>query len=446
MTKKHIIDAENAVIGVCIIEPDKFAGVYAMIKTPEIFYLTENQQIFKAMITLKESYRPIDGIMLAAELAPIPAIDISWAYILTKKMHDVVSGAHVEYWCAILIQDYMQRKSIEAVAKLPSCDDPLQLAQDLDEALKSAMSFKSTTDWNDMSQVMVELYRRREEIDNGKEYGLFTGFNEFDLITGGLQTGFHVIGARPSVGKTAFATSLALNIAEAGNTIGIISLEMPNVQLASRIASMKSKIEFWRIFRNKHTCQEEKDFVNQSISDLSALPIFISDKTGVTGLDIRLKAEKLVRTQNAKCIIIDYLQLVDSSTTNRNDNRQNEVQKLSRSLKLLSNDLDIPIIALAQVNRESETPDKVNKVPKLSQLRESGAIEQDVDMGMIIDRPFKRGQTTNEQNESTEFEADLIIEKHRNGETRTIPLRFEPATMRFYGKPKQDAFSIKNDF
>ena len=348
----------------------------------------------------------------------------------------------------LIIEAYIKRKSESSIYDLQKTDDPLMVAQQLDESLKKALSFKSTTDWSDMSQIMVELYKRREEIDNGKEYGLLTGFRELDLITGGLQTGFHVIGARPSVGKTAFATSLALNIAEAGNAIGIISLEMPNVQLASRIASMKSNVEFWRIFRNKHQSDQEKEFVNQSISDLSTLPIFISDKAGVTGLDIRLKAEKLVKTQNAKCIIIDYLQLVDSSTTNKNDNRQNEVQKLSRSLKLLSNDLDIPIIALAQVNRESETSDKVNKVPKLSQLRESGAIEQDVDMGMIIDRPFKRGQTTNENGDSTEFEADLIVEKHRNGETRTINLEFEPSTMRFRDKnhSKHTQWTAENHF
>lgn len=426
-------DAENAVIGACFVEPDKFAEIYAWIKDPEIFYYEDNKAIFKAMIELRENYMPIDAILVAAKLKNVQSDD-KWSWVIWEKAKSVISSAHTQFWCMLIIESYIKRKSEASIYDLQKTDDPLMVAQQLDEALKKALSFKSTTDWSDMSQIMVELYKRREEIENGKEYGLLTGFRELDLITGGLQTGFHVIGARPSVGKTAFATSLALNIAEAGNAIGIISLEMPNVQLASRIASMKSNVEFWRIFRNKHQTDQEKEFVNQSISDLSTLPIFISDKAGVTGLDIRLKAEKLVKTQNAKCIIIDYLQLVDSSTTNKNDNRQNEVQKLSRSLKLLSNDLDIPIIALAQVNRESETSDKVNKVPKLSQLRESGAIEQDVDMGMIIDRPFKRGQTTNENGESTEFEADLIVEKHRNGETRTINLEFEPSTMRFRDK------------
>lgn len=441
----HNIDAENAVIGSCFVEPAKFGHIYEWIKDPEIFYGEDNKAIFKAMIELKDSFMPIDAIMVSAKLKHIPNDD-KWMWVCWKKAELVVNTSHTQYWCMLIIENYIKRKSESSIYDLQKSDDPLLIATQLDEALKKALSFKSTTDWSDMSQIMVELYKRREEIENGKEYGLMTGFKELDFITGGLQTGFHVIGARPSVGKTAFATSLALNIAEAGNAIGIVSLEMPNVQLASRIVSMKSKIEFWRVFRNKHSSPEEKEFINQQISDLSALPIFISDKAGVTGLDIRLKAEKLVRTHNAKCIIIDYLQLVDSSTNNKNDNRQNEVQKLSRSLKLLSNDLDIPIIALAQVNRESETPDKVNKVPKLSQLRESGAIEQDVDMGMIIDRPFKRGQTTNENNESTEFDADLIIEKHRNGETRTIPLEFHPTTMRFTDKQNKHQWTNIDSF
>lgn len=427
------IDAENAILGACLTQPDKFNEIYEMIKNPDIFYLEENKHIFNAMVDLKNNYLPIDSILIMDRLRKTKGCTIS-PYELWLKAKEVVSGAHTQFWCMLIIEAFIQRESERSLYDLQKNNDPLQIALQLDESIKKALSFKTSADWSDMSQIMIELYNRRTEIENGKEFGLLTGFSELDMITGGLQTGFHVIGARPSVGKTAFATSLALNIAEAGHTIGIISLEMPNVQLASRIASMKSRVEFWRIFRNKHASNDEKEFVNQQISDLASLPIFISDKAGVTNLDIRLKAEKLVKTQNAKCIIIDYLQLVDSSSTNKNDNRQNEVQKLSRSLKLLSNDLDIPIIALAQLNRESETADKVSKPGKLSQLRESGAIEQDVDMGIIIDRPFKRGQLTDEQNNSTEFNADLIVEKHRNGETRTIPLQFDPHTMRFYDK------------
>lgn len=429
------IQCENAVIGLCLIDSSNFTTVKALIKTHEIFYLDENQVLFKAMESLVDKYQPIDLITVSQELRECGKMEIAGgSYNIAKKITDVVSAAHIQAWCLILIECYIKRQSLTAVYNSAGIDDPLEAAHYLNETIKSALSFKTVNDWSDMSQIMLELAQRRQDIEQGKEFGVKTGFRELDAITGGLQTGFHVIGARPSVGKTAFASSVIMNIAKQNQAVGLISLEMPNVQMASRLLSICSGIEFFRIFRNKHTCSDESDFVNEKMADISGLPIFISDRTNVNALDIRIKAEKLVKNKNAKIIFIDYLQLVDTTSTNKQDNRQNEVQKLSRSLKLLSLELDIPIVALAQLNRESETPDKVGKVPKLSQLRESGAIEQDVDMGMILDRPFKRGQITNEHGESTEFDADLIIEKHRNGETRSIELRFNPATMYFEDK------------
>jgi replicative DNA helicase len=237
------------------------------------------------------------------------------------------------------------------------------------------------------------------------------------------------------MGKTAFACSLLINMAKEGSPVGIISLEMPNVQLAGRFASIVSGIEFWRIYRNKPSDMTQQEKILTGIYNMASLPVYSTDNAKVNISDIRWKAEKLVKTKGAKCIIVDYIQLVSTEGGKKNETREREVAKLSAGLKAISKDLNIVVIALAQLNRESETPDKVSRPGKLSQLRESDAILADADMGIIVDRPFKRGETTDDKGESTENKASIIIEKFRNGETKTINLHFNPASMHFQDQP-----------
>jgi len=387
------------------------------------------------MCSLYENATPIDPILVNTMLrrGGVSFSGDSWAYLIGQKMNYNSTSTYLVHYCISIVEDYMSRLSTELIYSLQSQDNAMELAKDLDQKLKKATNFKNINDWVDLSQAQLELSQRRENIAKGITTSVLTGFRDFDLLTGGLEAGFIAIAARSSMGKTAFACSLIVSMANSGSPVGIISLEMPNVQITARLTSILSGVEFWRIFRNKHSGDAENNHVEKEMLESTKLKIFMNDSSKVSLSDIRYKSERLVKTQGAKCIIIDYLQLVDTSGT-KNETREREVAKLSAGLKSLSKELNIPIIALCALNRESETPDKVSKPGKLSQLRESDAILYAIDMGIIIDRPFKRGVTTDENGTSTETQAFCTIEKYRNGETRSIEMYFEPTTMAFKDK------------
>lgn len=436
----HDIEAENSILGICIFDgSEQFVKAKHYLKTPEAFYDMDNRKIWEAMNKLYDEGSPIDATLLYRELrtGEHTMTGNDWGYEITKKVDMNVTRVHMSHWCTAVVKDYVTRLSKAAVFDLAGNNDALEIAKELDEKVKKALDFTIVDDWSDMSQIALRLSDRRERIANGEVFGVMTGFKELDLLTGGLEPGFVVIAARPSMGKTAFACSLAINMAKLGSTVGIISLEMPNVQLAGRFASIVSGVEFWRIYRNQPISEGQQTIVNSGLSRMSTLPVYTTDNAKVTISDIRWKAEKLVKTKGAKCIIVDYIQLVNTEGGKANESREREVSKLSSGLKALSTDLGIVVIGLAQLNRESETPDKVSRPGKLSQLRESDSILADADMGIIVDRPFKRGEVTDENGAGTENKASIIIEKFRNGETKKIDLHFDPTAMHFRDEANQ---------
>ena len=428
--------AEDTILGLCLFNGyDSFAIANAYITTPEIFYNEDNRTIWKAMCSLYENAMPIDPIIANTALRKGGTSfgGDTWAYLIGEKMNYNVSGSNLIHYCLAIVEDYMSRISTELIYSLSSKDNAMDLAKDLDNKLKQATNFKSLSEWVDLSQAQLELSQRRTKIANGEEMGVRTGFNEFDALTGGLEAGFIAIAARSSMGKTAFACSLIVSMANLGSAVGIISLEMPNVQITARLTSILSGIEFWRIFRNNHSGEAEATHVEKQMLESTKLKIFMTDSSRVNLTDIRWKVEKLVKTQGAKCIVIDYLQLVDTEGS-KNETREREVAKLGAGLKALSTELNIPIIALCALNRESETANKVSNPGKLSQLRESDSVLYAIDMGIIIDRPFKRGVLFDENGQPTDNQAFAIIEKYRNGETKSIEMYFEPTTMAFKDK------------
>lgn len=431
--QKHDINAENSILGLAVFEgSEMFVKARQYITEVEMFYDNDNREIWTAMCEMYDEGIPIDAILLYRKLREKKSTSgDNWGYIITKKVDMNVTKVYLTNWCLALVEDYVSRISESAVYDLSHNDNAFDVAKDLDNKIKKAMNFNVVDDWSDMSQLALELDNRRERIANGESFGVMTGFKKLDDMTGGLESGMIVVAARPSMGKTAFCCSLAINMAKLGSTVGIISLEMPNVQLSARFASIVSGVEFWRIFRNAPTDVRQQDTVIQGLNRMSSLPVFSTDNSKVNISDIRWKAEKLVKTKGAKVIIIDYIQLVNTEGGNKNQTREREVAKLSNGLKALSKDLGIVVIALAQLNRESETPDKVSRPGKLSQLRESDAILADADMGIIVDRPYKRGQETDENGISTINKGSIIVEKFRNGETGVIDLWFDPTSMHF---------------
>lgn len=445
----HSKEYESAVIGVSLFEPDKIIDIMQYLQSSDVFYWDENKLAYEAILELSSKQIPIDILTLTDKLTKVthPSGE-RWGYTLALKMQNVVSSAHLQYWCLRLIEMYIKREQIKFQTSISLIDDPLEATQELDKSIKKALNFKNIVDWTNLSTAMLTLENRRKEIANGAIFGVNTGFKQFDDITGGLQTGLHVICARPGMGKTAFALSVILNMIQRGVCVGLISLEMPNVQLVARILSAVTGIPFWKIFKNiNDTPQMEMD-VDNAMRSLSGLPLYITDSSTLTPDDIYAKAEKLVRNKGAKVIFIDYLQLIDIKSE-KNKQRYELVGQLSRGLKVLSKKLDIPIVPLAQLNRESESSDKVSKMGKVSQLRESGSIEQDMDMGIVIDRPYKRGLTAKEDGTSTINQAFISVQKHRNGEEKDIEIEFIPETMRFKDlhtePPQHESYKISRD-
>jgi replicative DNA helicase len=302
-----------------------------------------------------------------------------------------------------------------------------------------------TSDWQDMDELMVGLVKHQDEMAQSKGKGLLTGFKTIDRLYGGFFKGqMIVIGARPSIGKSALAGQMAMNMARSGAQVGFISLEMSNNEIAARFASIDTSISFTEIFRGLYQDENQRDYFYKQINKTSNLPISVSDKTEVNISEIKAKAYKLKHKKGRlDCLILDYLQLVDGDSQS-NRNRENEVAKISRGCKIIAKELEVPLIILCQLNREVEKRKGKDRYPQLSDFRESGAIEQDADVAMFLHSDFKSGHLEDENGNTTEGQADIVIRKWRNGiPNLIIPLDFDGPKMKFSERETQAFTPIK---
>jgi replicative DNA helicase len=283
---------------------------------------------------------------------------------------------------------------------------------------------------------MVELYQHQETMKQSGGLGLSTGVKEIDQENGGFHPGqMVVIGARPSVGKSALAGSIALHAALNGHKVGIISLEMSNTEIAARLAALDTNTDFSVLYRGLYRDEYQTQAVYDKIGNhTSQLPIYVTDKTNVNVIEIRSKADKLKSLHGLDLLIIDYLQLIDVPEM-YNRTRENEIAKVSRYTKIMAKELNIPVVLLCQLNRESTKRTGEHRYPQLSDLRESGSIEQDADVVLFLHRDYMNGLSTNEDGSSTEFQADLVVRKWRNGKNNfIIPMDFDPPKMKFVSR------------
>lgn len=441
----YSLDAEAALLGALMLEKHVYHAIYSLRLSPEHFYSPIHAAIFAAIQEM--GGRDLDVITVTAAMVRMGNGMVegkSAAYHTCNVQMAVTSTAHVAAHALIVKQYYLARVGFYG-AKMAGApgQDALDVAQQVNELMQKALSTNTEDDWMDASQVMLSLMQHREKVKGKDLLGISTGFRSLDRLTAGFQPGQVIfLGARPSVGKTAFAGSIALHAAQhSGKAVGIVSLEMPEEQMGARLASLYSGEEFNTIYRNRH--REEKDEVRmaQHLSNMGSLPFYLSTKTNVSGTDIRYKTERLKRRigdQDLGLLVIDYLQLLEGEPGNKNGTRENEISKLSRDIKKMAMDLAVPVLLLGQLNRESTK--SVDKRPNMSQIRESGALEQDADIVMLLHRPWKSGILTNEAGESNEFEAEIILEKNRNGQTATIPIEFDGASMRFFEPDGSNAF------
>lgn len=438
---------EGAVLGACLLDKTAYGRVRGLLMK-ECFYLDGNKKIYEVLTEMWEKNYPIDILTVVQYLVRDKCIDVlesfNTPYYVTRLTNSVVSTANLEYHALLIRQLYAERELFK-IRYTPNeyGTDILSRTEKMRDELFKLTQIKVVDDWADMVDIVLKLHKHMDLVKGKDIIGIPTGFYKFDMVTGGLcNSDMIVIAARPSVGKSAFLGGIAVHAAQKGFKVGIVSLEMSDVQLGARMTSLVSDMEFYKIFRNKMADDEERDRLYVHLETLSNLPIKISEKTSVNINDIRAKVGQLIYKKEIDIVFIDYLQLVESVEGNRNYNREQEVAKMSRGLKLMAKEFDIPVVVLAQLNREAEKMG--DKKPKLHHLRESGAIEQDADLVVFLHRDFQSGITQNEQGGSTEFEADLIVAKGRNIEKPDIKIGFNGPKMKFYDLEIQPSFTQTN--
>ncbi len=433
-------ELEEAVLGAIMLEKSAFDTVSEIIK-PECFYVDAHRIIFEAMQSLQQKSVPIDILTVVEELKKQEKLAIvGGPYFVTKLTNSVVSTANIDAHARIVLQKFIQRELIRISGEIigDAYEDSTDVFDLLDHS--ETLMFNITNNYlkknfEDIGNVLVKTINRIDELrtKTNEISGVPSGFSKLDRVTYGWQpTDLIILAARPAVGKTALALNLARNAAlhpTKPTPVGFFSLEMSAAQLVQRILSAESEIPMEKISRGKLEDYEYQQLHTKGIKKLEIAPIFIDDTAALNIFEFRAKARRLVNKHKVGLIIIDYLQLM-SGTSDKGGNREQEISNISRNLKALAKELSVPIIALSQLSRAVETR-KESKMPQLSDLRESGAIEQDADMVMFIYRPEYHEINSNENGESTHGETHIRIAKHRNGSLETIQLRANLSIQRF---------------
>lgn len=427
-------DLEEAVLGAIMLEKSAFDTVIEILK-PECFYVEGHQRIFRAMQGLAQKSQPIDILTVVEELRFREELDmVGGPYYVTKLTNAVVSAANIEAHSRIILQKFIQRELIRISGEIigdayEDSTDVFDLLDDAESKLFEITNNHLRKNFDTIDSVLVKTIQRIEDLRHRNEdvTGVPSGFPSLDRVTYGWQnTDLIILAARPAVGKTAFALNLARNAAlnaSKQTPIAFFSLEMSAGQLVQRILSAESEIWLEKISRGKMEEHEMKQLYAKGIQRLAQAPIFIDDTPALNIFELRAKCRRLKNKHNIGLVIIDYLQLMSGTGDNRNGNREQEISNISRNLKGLAKELSIPIIALSQLSRAVETRKEGNKMPQLSDLRESGAIEQDADMVMFLYRPEYYDITANEMGENNRGETHVRIAKHRNGSLETIKLK-----------------------
>lgn len=443
---------EEAVIGICLLEKDAFGRTFGLVEA-ENFYVSANQTIYSVLKEMYQYSLPIDLGTVADyvynrwNVEHLEKYD-SW-YYLAQTTNSVVSSHHVEYHCHCIKRMWMERELINLTHGKVKLEGEVgdQITQ-LNKAIQNIYQGQQKKEWVDMSELMYDIIMHQDEISKTGGKGLPTGIRSLDEENGGFFPGqMIVIGARPSVGKSAFMGQMALSMARKGKKVGIISLEMNNTEIGARLSSIETEMNFKTIYRNLYRDEDQKKAWYEKMQDYINLPIFISDATRVNSIDIKAKAQKLKHQHGLDCLMIDYMQLVAGDNEQRGRTRENEVSAISRNIKLMAKELQVPVIVLCQLNRMITHRTGQNRYPMLSDLRESGGIEQDADIVMFLHRDYLLGEQymTDENGGSTEFKADLIVRKWRNEASNIhVQLEFDAPKMLFKEAKQFDKWKPEN--
>ncbi|MBK8054037.1 MAG: replicative DNA helicase [Saprospiraceae bacterium] len=430
------IPLEEAVLGAIMIDKDGFPSIIEILRK-ESFYLDKNQLIFGVMSDLFGKSQPIDLLTVHEALKQSGQLDtvggINYLMELTNK---VGSAANIEFHARIIAQKFIQRELIRVSTQVihDSFEDTKDVLELLDEAERGLYEITDqnlNTGYESLATLALKAQKEIEAVSQkGSETtGVTTGFLELDKMTNGWQSSDLIImAARPGMGKTAFTLSLTKNAAESGKGVAFFSLEMANVQLVQRLISMEAEINSSKL-RNGQLEEYEWRKLHAAVDKLSTLPIFIDDTPGLNIFELRAKCRRLKQNHDISMIVIDYLQLMAGAPNDKRGNREQEISSISRALKGLAKELHVPVIALSQLSRAVESRGG-EKRPQLSDLRESGAIEQDADIVSFIYRPGYYGVGEGDLDTPSDL-SEIIIAKHRNGGLGTVNLRFVPHFVKF---------------
>ena len=425
------IELEQAVLGALMLERDAIIDVQEYVKA-ETFYLEEHRTIFKAIQALSFEMKAIDLYTVTERLKSQKELQkVGGAAYLAELTQKVASAAHIEFHAKIIAQKYVQRELIRSATEIErrSYDDEVDVTELIGFAEQEIFRVSEGNVKRSVqtaSDILRKALAQIEEASKtaGEYNGVRSGFTDIDAVTLGWQpSDLIIIAARPSMGKTAFVLTMARNMAvELKTPVAFFSLEMSSVQLMNRLIVAETQLNPKDLRTGNLTPAQWTHLESQTV-ELGRSPLYIDDTPALSVYEFRSKARRLKTQYDIKLIIIDYLQLMTAATPETRGNREQEVSLISRTLKAIAKELDVPIIALSQLSRNVENRGG-SKRPQLSDLRESGAIEQDADVVAFIHRPEYYGLTTDENNMPTAGMAEIIIAKHRNGEVTDVPLRF----------------------
>ncbi len=430
------LDAEKSLLGAVLIDEETLADISEHV-TPKDFYDKRHATIFGGMTRLYERHKPVDLLTLSEELKKKDELEIiGGSAYLTELTNYVPTAAHAEAYAELVAQKAIRRRLIKASGEISELgfDEETSTQELLEKAEAELFSVSDQSlkqDLVSIETILTESFDRMEELhrNKGALRGVRTGWRDLDNMTAGLQrSDLIILAARPAMGKTTLVTNLAYNVATvAKQSVLFFSLEMSKEQLVDRMLADASGVDAWNI-RTGNLSDDDFSKLSEAMGEMAEAPIYLDDTPGLSVLEMRTKARRAAHEAPLGLIIIDYLQLMQGSGRD-NGNRVQEVSEISRGLKLIARELNVPVIALSQLSRsvESRSP----QVPQLSDLRESGSIEQDADIVMFIYREAYYNPETERENIT-----DLILAKHRNGPTGKVELYFHPERLRFMSLDK----------
>ncbi|WP_199118844.1 replicative DNA helicase [Pedobacter sp. ASV28] len=445
-------DLEEAVLGALMLEKDALSAVIDILK-PEIFYDERHKKIFEGIQQLFLKSKPVDILTVTSELRTNGFLEmVGGAYYITHLTNRVSSAANIEYHARIISQKYIQRELIRISTNIikNAYEDTTDIFDLLDMAEKSLFDIAQNNlrrDTQKMDEIIKQSLASLEELRTKTDglTGVPSGFTDLDRITGGWQkSDLVIIAARPAMGKTAFVLSCARNAAvDFSKPVVVFSLEMSSVQLVNRLISGETEIEQEKI-RKGNLAEWEWQQLHSKIGKLTEAPLLIDDTPALNIFEFRAKCRRLKSQYDIQMIIIDYLQLMHGKGEG-GGNREQEIGSISRALKSVAKELEVPVLALSQLSRAVESrPGQNGKRPMLSDLRESGSIEQDADMVLFLYRPEYYGITEDENGRSNAGVGEVIIGKNRHGETGIVPLRFIGKYVKF--ADLEDSFMPQSSF